>query len=243
MSILSSLRRGVSGLRTLLFPPTCPVCRAPMREGEQVICNHCCAAMPMTDYVGKIDNAMEQRLWGLTLFVQASALYFYIENSPYRRIVHAFKYGGRWRLARDMGEWYGGLLARSKAYDDIDVIVPVPLHPLRRLWRGYNQSEYLAEGIARAMGRRVDRRSLRRHTYTTSQTRHRKSERWDNVMGCFGVRRGANLAGRHILLVDDVFTTGSTICACSEALREAFPDCRISIATLAVSQREVADIF
>ena len=214
-----------------------------MREGEQVVCNRCRVAMPMTGYIGRIDNAMERRLWGLMPFVQASALYFYIEGSPYRHIIHAFKYGSKWRLASDMGEWLGGEMARSRAFDGVDVIVPVPLHPLRRMWRGYNQSEYLAEGVAKALGRPIDSRSLRRTRYTTSQTRRTKNQRWDNVHGRFAMRRGASFAGRHVLLVDDVFTTGTTLCACAEAILREAPDCQISVITLAVSQREVADLF
>ncbi len=243
MLILNKLRRALGDLHALIFPPVCPVCNATMREGEQVICNRCRVAMPMTGYIGHLDNAMERRLWGLVPFVQASALFFYIEGSPYRRVIHAFKYGSKWRLARDMGEWLGGEMARSRAFESVDVIVPVPLHPLRRMWRGYNQSELLAEGIGRVLGREVDCRSLRRTRYTTSQTRRTKNERWDNVHGRFEVRRGTQFAGRHVLLVDDVFTTGATICACAEAILSVAPDCRISIVTLAVSQREVADLF
>ena len=243
MLILSKLRRAIGDLHALIFPPSCPICNATMREGEQVLCNRCRVAMPMTGYIGRIDNAMERRLWGLMPFVQASALYFYIEGSPYRHIIHAFKYGSKWRLARDMGEWLGGEMARSKAFDEIDVIVPVPLHPLRRMWRGYNQSEYLAEGVAKALGRPIDSRSLRRTRYTTSQTRHTKNQRWDNVHGRFAMRRGASFAGRHVLLVDDVFTTGATLCACADAILREAPNCQISVITLAVSQREVADIF
>ena len=243
MLILSRLRRAIGDLHALIFPPTCPVCNATMREGEQVVCNRCRVAMPMTGYIGRIDNAMERRLWGLMPFVQASALYFYIEGSPYRHIIHAFKYGSKWRLASDMGEWLGGEMARSRAFDGVDVIVPVPLHPLRRMWRGYNQSEYLAEGVAKALGRPIDRRSPRRTRYTTSQTRRTKNQRWDNVHGRFAMRRGASFAGRHVLLVDDVFTTGTTLCACAEAILREAPDCQISVITLAVSQREVADLF
>ncbi|MBQ7791578.1 MAG: ComF family protein [Rikenellaceae bacterium] len=243
MLILNKLRHAFSDMWYVLFPPACPVCNVTLREGEQILCNHCRAAIPMTGFIGHVDNAMERRLWGLTIFEHASALFFYIENSPYRRIIHEFKYNGKWFLAREMGEWFGGEILRAGAYPNIDVIIPVPLHPLRRLWRGYNQSEYLAEGLSRVLEVPVDRRSLRRHSYTTSQTRRTKNQRWDNVHGRFRVRRGEQLAGRHILLVDDVFTTGATICACAEAIRAVAPDCRISVATLTVSQREVADLF
>ena len=119
----------------------------------------------------------------------------------------------------------------------------MPLHLLRRLKRGYNQSEYLAEGIGRILERPVDPKAVVRHRYNDSQTRQSKHDRWDNVKGIFRVRHPERLAGKHLLLVDDVFTTGATICACAEAILAAAPDCRISVATLAVSKHEIAGYF
>ncbi len=125
----------------------------------------------------------------------------------------------------------------SGLYDDIDLVVPVPLHYRKQLRRGYNQSTYLAEGIARELGVAVDGRALRRSRNNPSQVRRMHSERWEGVGGLFEVRHKERLAGRSILLVDDVFTTGATMTACIEAIRRAAPDCRISAAVLAVSRK------
>ena len=236
MLILNKLHRAAGDLLALIFPPTCPVCNATLSEGEQVICNRCRVAMPMTGYIGRIDNAMERRLWGLVPFVQASALYFYIEGSPYRRIIHAFKYGSKWRLARDMGEWLGGEMARSHAFESVDVIVPVPLHPLRRMWRGYNQSEYIARGIAAELGVKMDSRTLYRRHYNQSQTTKHSAERWKNVEGIFHLRGSEKFADKHILLVDDVFTSGATIISAAQTILATSPSCRISVATLATTR-------
>ena len=123
-------------------------------------------------------------------------------------------------------------------YDDVDVIVPVPLHYRRRIKRGYNQSELLAIGMARQMGVECDFRSLKRVRYNDSQTSKSRTERWMNVDDIFEVCRVDRLRGRHILLVDDVLTTGATISACAEEIiRACEGDVRISIATLAASTR------
>ena len=181
---------------------------------------------------------MEQRLWGLMPVVHATALFFYIEESRFRFLIHAIKFRGSWRTAILLGEWLGLILARTERFDEIDLIVPVPQHPLRRLQRGYNQSDYIADGIASVLGAKVSYHALRRKTNNESQTRHSRNERWDNVEGIFKVRRPEQLRGKHILLVDDVFTTGATIISCCDALFEACQQIRVSVATLAVSQKE-----
>ena len=138
-----------------------------------------------------------------------------------------------------MGRWYGRCLRESGLYGDVDVVVPLPLHPFKRMRRGYNQSEYIAEGIARELGVGVDRRSVRRCRNTASQARRPRRERYENVRDAFAVRRPGALAGRHVLLVDDVFTTGNTVISCGGAILRAVPDCRLSVAVLAVSHREL----
>lgn len=137
-----------------------------------------------------------------------------------------------------LGRHYGAELKEGGLYDDIDAVVPVPLHYRKLMKRGYNQSTYIARGIARELNTRVDTRLLRRKRNNPSQAQTIHTERWDNVNDLFEVRRQAEyLRGKHILLVDDVFTTGATVISCIEALHRAMPDCRISVAALAVSRR------
>lgn len=236
MSILSSL---FADAAALLFPPRCPVCGRPLDEGVRAVCTRCRMTAPLTRFWEEPDNPMTRRLRGFVPVVHASALFYYAEGSGWRRPVHDFKYRGVWRLARDLGRWYGGYLAESPFYNDVEAVVPVPLHWRKRLRRGYNQAEYLAEGIAAELGVGVERRSMVRLRDNPSQTLGGPHERWRNVENLFGVRHPERLAGRHLLLLDDVFTTGATVVSCASALLVAVPDCRVSIAALAVSRYEM----
>ncbi|MEG1622928.1 MAG: phosphoribosyltransferase family protein [Alistipes sp.] len=235
MSILSDL---LSDLGALFFPSCCPVCGERLKEGNHVVCTRCRADIPLTNFCHEVDNPLVRRLWGLLPVVQASAFIYFTQASGWRRLIHRFKYKGAWRLARQMGEWYGQELKESGLYDDVDVVVPVPLHLFKLLRRGYNQSDYLAEGIAVSLGVKVDRRSVVRRRNNPSQTQSEKSERWKNVERIFAVKRPKNLEGHHILLVDDVFTTGSTMISCGSEILRAVPNCHLSVASLAASQRE-----
>ena len=177
-------------------------------------------------------------------YAYAAALFFYHAEAGYRKIPQALKYKG----AVDAGIRFGRLLGRKLAgapfLRDVDAVVPVPLHWRRRWRRGYNQAEILAREIARELDARMFPRLLVRSRPTRTQTRLSVGEKARNVSGAFRLRAGASLPasrkapdgprGLHLLLVDDVYTTGATLHACFRVLREALPDARISIATLAV---------
>lgn len=237
---MSMLKRILTDIFHLFFPPVCPVCDGDMTEGEHFICTSCRMRAPLTGLCDEADNPMVRRLDGLLPVERASAMIWFIDGSGWQQMIHSFKYGGKWRYARLAGEWYGAQLRRSGLYDDIDVIVPVPLHYRKRLRRGYNQSEYLADGIASALGVKVERRCVVRCKNNPSQTSNTAAERWRNVEGIFHVRNAGPLRGKHILLVDDVFTTGATIVSCGEEILRSVEGARLSVATLAVTQRSMA---
>ena len=236
MSILSELLRDVS---SLFFPARCAVCGEPLAAGERMLCTYCRATAPLTGYWREADNPVVRKCWGMVPVVQASGFLFFVHGSGWRQLIHGFKYRGSWRTAREMGEWYGRYLSESGLYADVECVVPLPLHPFKRCRRGYNQSEYIAEGIAAQLGVPVERRSVYRRRNTAIQARKSHRERAGNVEGAFAVRHPERLAGRHVLLVDDVMTTGSTLLSCAGEILRAVPDCRISLAALAVSRREL----
>lgn len=232
------LRRIFADIAALLFPRECAVCGDTLAEGEEFVCTACRFRIPLTGFAADAQNPMKERLEALVPVKQASALFYFVAESDWRRTIHDFKYRGRWGYARGLGEWFGYVLRASGNYDDIDLVVPVPLHRRKRLQRGYNQSDYIADGIASALGVKVVHRAIERRINNESQTRHQRNERWRNVEGVFSVCKPERLAGRHILLVDDVFTTGATIISCCDALRSVCADIEISVAVLAVSQKE-----
>lgn len=231
------LRSILSAMSTLLFPRRCIACGEYVTEAMHGICMRCRYDIPLTNYWKESDNPVKRHFDGIVPIVEGSALFFYSGTSLWRTLVHKFKYGGEWHIARTMGRWYGAELKGSGLYDDVDVIVPIPLHPIKMLKRGYNQSTYLAEGISETLGVVVERRAVRRLRNNPSQARRRGAERWKNVDDIFGVRHAERLRGKHLLLVDDVLTSGATLSAAVRTILDAVPDCRVSVATLAVTRR------
>ncbi len=240
MSILCDISSVVLDVASLVLPRTCLACGRVLLEKEGCVCLSCSYNMPTTGYAKRKENPIKLLFDNILPVESATAMFWYVGGTEWQRIIHNFKYYGRWFFAQKMGEWLGEELRESGNFDDIDLIVPVPLHYRRRLKRGYNQSEQLALGVGRKMGVECDFGSVRRRLYNDSQTHKNHIERWDNVAEIFDVKRVERLRGRHILLLDDVLTTGATMSSCASAIIKACEgDVRISIATLAVSRRIV----
>lgn len=238
MSIFYDIAIVLRDVASLFLPRTCLACGRVLLENERCICLACRYNMPITDFARRSDNVVKQLFDNMLPVEAAMAMYWFVADTEWQHIIHNFKYHGRWLFAQKMGEWLGEELRESGNFEGVDLIIPIPLHYRRRLMRGYNQSEQLALGIGRKMGVKCDFRSVCRRSYNESQTSKSRSERWDNVEEIFEVRDANKLRGRHLLLVDDVLTTGATISSCAMAiLRACDGDVRISIATLAVSKR------
>lgn len=181
------------------------------------------------------DNAMERLLMGLLPFEHATATYLFRQHSTVRKVVHAMKFHGNTELCLMMGRQMGLDLLSSGRFDDIDLLVPVPLHWRRRLRRGYNQSELLCRGIGEVMNLEVCKDAVVRHRYTRQQSLQQGVRRADNVAGAFKVRKADKIAGKHVLLVDDVVTTGATVAACANTMA-AVDGVRISVAAFSMAQ-------
>ena len=219
----------------LFAPRHCAVCGAVLDDGEEVLCLKCDIGSPRTGYHLRADNPVEQRLWGRFPLVRAASYLRYGKGGDYRRILLQLKYGGRKDYARAMGRRMAADLARSGFFEGVDVLLPVPLHPGKERRRGYNQSVCLAQGVSDVTGIPVSVGNVRRRKFTETQTRKSSLQRWENVDGVFTAADATAFAGRHVLLLDDVLTTGATLTACADAL-QGVEGVRFSVLTLAVAE-------
>jgi ComF family protein len=219
---------------SLLFPRLCYACGNHLLRNESLICTECYILIPRTNYHLEGDNPVARLFWGRCKIEKAAAFSFYNRDSRIRRLIHNLKYKGIKDIGFELGKIYGLTLEKSGFTGDIDLIIPVPLHPSKERSRGFNQSLLICEGISKVTGLPVDAKSLGRITKTSTQTKKSRYERWKNVEGTFSVDDQTGISGKHILLIDDVITTGSTIESCVTELLKA-EGVKVSVAALAVS--------
>ncbi len=224
----------IDALLNLLFPRSCVVCGGCLVKGEEVVCTMCNSRMPRTNYHLQPNNEIEQRFWGKAEIEKATSYFFYNKGSDYRHILFKLKYNGYKELGEVMGRYMANELLASDFFKGVDVVIPVPLHSKRKKVRGYNQSEWIALGISLATGIPMDLNTLVRSVSNNTQTRKSVFDRWENVKDVFQVTSPEKIQGKHILLVDDVLTTGATLVSCATKLLES-SDVKISIITLAVA--------
>ena len=203
---------------SLLFPRLCYACGSHLMRNENLICTECYVAIPRTNYHSIKDNPVEQLFWGRCMIEKAAAFSYYNKGSRIRKLIHNLKYKGIKEVGFELGRIYGLSLKASGFTDDIDLVIAVPLHPAKKKQRGFNQSEVISLGIADATGLPVNFDTLIRKVVSATQTKRSRYERWTNVEGIFQITDTRSIAGKHILLVDDVITTGSTIESCTNEL-------------------------
>ena len=217
---------------SLLFPRLCYGCGNHLLRNENLLCTGCYVTIPRTNYHLEIENPVAQLFWGRCLLEKAAAFSFYNKGSRIRNLIHNLKYKGIKALGCELGRIYALSLKSSGFTSGIDLIIPVPLHPSKKRIRGFNQSESISVGIADVTGLPVDTYSLVRIMISATQTNRSRYERWTNVEGIFRVVDAEAISGRHILLVDDVITTGSTIESCANELLKV-EGVRVSVVALA----------
>lgn len=227
------MKRIWNDLLNLFFPRLCLICQTPLVEGEGHICLHCRQELPYTHFTDPKANPVYE-LFREVPAANATALLHFRKGGRGQKLIHALKYRGYKRLGLELGRMAVTANRQSGLFETVDLLLPVPLHPKRLRQRGYNQSEWIAQGIRSATGLPVDTTHLRRVRENISQTHKQIFERAENVQDIFRLEDPEALAGKHVLLIDDVITTGSTLKACAKALQAA-PDIRISILGIALA--------
>lgn len=228
------MRRWIFDFWNLLFPRCCLVCGKPVSVGEESLCICCLSQLPRTDYHLQPDNPAEKLFWGQIDIERATSYFHYERGGIYKQLLYQLKYGGCKEIGEMLGRYMAVECMPSGFFKGIDLIIPVPLHQSKQKERGYNQSEWLAKGISSVTGIPVRTDILLRTAANTTQTHQTFFQRRENVEKAFTVTSAGIPDGKHILLVDDVLTTGSTLLACARALgTQAHP--KISVLTLAIA--------
>lgn len=232
----------LKSLVDLFLPPVCHICNSRLLDDEEFICSACRDALPSTGYENywtnktapnRDLNPMEQRFAGQIPMIHAVAPFFYTRDSSLASLVHDFKYRGFSRLATTLGHIGSKRLENSGFFNDVDIILPIPLHWIKLWKRGYNQTEKIALGISRATGIPVGT-NLKARRHHRTQTSLTAEQRIANTAGIFRIDRPEEIEGKTVMLVDDICTTGATLLSASEALTSACPGVRLKLFTLGV---------
>jgi ComF family protein len=202
----------------LFYPDCCSACSAALVKGERIICTECLISLPQTNYHLEPENLLRRRLEGRLPVTDVLAFLKFTKNGKIQRLLHNLKYRRQPEIGIALGKLYGHRLRDAGVKLGADMLVPVPLHASRLRKRGYNQSGKFAEGLSEVLGIPVREEVLLRKTRTDTQTRKNKLRRWENVSEVFAVADEAAIKGRHILIADDVITTGATVEACGQVL-------------------------
>lgn len=236
--MMVSLNSIFDDLVSLFYPRLCKACGFSLFLNEEVLCTRCNHSLPLTNFHRYEETAADRVFYGRIKIHAAAARYYFRRGSKIQQLMHLLKYKGNKEIGIYIGRQYAYDLKLSARFSDVDLIVPVPLHPARLKKRGYNQAAVFAYGLAEGMKIPVVEHVLVRELASETQTRKSRLNRWENVKSIFAVYHTHTLENKHVLLVDDVITTGATLEACAQMLSD-IPGIRISIAAIAIAGKEI----
>lgn len=202
----------------LIFPENCLLCSRALVETENCLCSICKGSLPITShYLRSEDNDLTSKVQGLTEIGRAMAFLKFSKDGKSQKLLHLLKYRNHPELGEALGKWFGDVIKSQDFFKEWDLIVPVPLHKMKKRRRGYNQSEEFAKGLSQSLN--IPYRNLiRRKIFTETQTKKSRLQRLENVDQVFEIQEDINLLYQNVLLVDDVMTTGATLCSCANVL-------------------------
>jgi ComF family protein len=229
---VKSTKLWLNSILDFIYPRYCAACNNLLLLDEQEICLSCDYELPRTNFHQQKDHLVEQLFWGKVQLEFASSYLYYTKGNITQQVIQNFKYHGRKNIGYLLGKQYG---YEVKDYlKNIDFIVPIPLHKKKQKLRGFNQSEYFGKGLSESLQIPQETNLLVRNVYTETQTKRSRIDRWQNVESIFEVVEKEKPEGKHILLVDDIVTTGSTLEAAANSLQK-YDNVKISVLTLGVA--------
>lgn len=222
-------------LLEMFYPSVCEACDESLMQGEEVICTKCRYDIAKTNFAEENNNPVEEIFWGRENISSATAYCYYLKGGVMKPLLHKLKYRSKPEIGVELGKMLGGTLLNNSKYADLDFVIPLPLHPKRFHTRGYNQSEKIAQGICEVVDKTIETNNLYRSIETKTQTKKNRFQRWENVSDIFQLKKSESLKNKHVLLVDDVITTGATLEAATKTLNSV-EGIKVSIATVAFAK-------
>ena len=232
MNIIHHIKQYTEDVVHLFYPHVCIGCGTDVIERSATLCAYCFSELPVTDYFMYANNPVERLFAGRILIQKAGSAFYFTKKSVLQNIMHELKYKGNREAGLFMGKQTALAMQQSKRFEEVDVIIPMPLSSRRLQQRGYNQATIIAQGMASVLRKPVHNEAVVRNKNTTTQTGKDRTSRWQTMQYAFAINNAGLLQGRHVLLVDDIVTTGATLEACGDAIL-AVPDVTLSIATVA----------
>ncbi|MEM9686214.1 MAG: ComF family protein [Bacteroidota bacterium] len=220
-------------INTLLFPPLCLACTYPLTSNEVLVCTQCRHQLPLTHIHTDDADTVAKVFYGRVKIAKATALFWFEKQSIVQHLIHQLKYKGHQEIGTLLGNWLGAELCKTAHYSTVDVVIPVPLHPRKQRQRGYNQVSTFGLALAAHLNALYLEDVLIKTQHTKTQTYKTRLLRWNTIKERFAIRHRDAIANRHILLVDDVITTGATLEACAHTLL-CVENVKISIAAMAI---------
>jgi ComF family protein len=220
----------------LFYPHLCTGCGSDLVDEENLLCLKCINSLPHTNFAGHANNPVEKIFWGRLRLTAAHSEFYFSKESLMQHLIHQLKYKNNKGIGIYLGQLMGRNLLNSNRFQTIDYLIPLPLYPDKEHKRGYNQATVICNGISGVMNIPILKNNIIRQRVTETQTRKHRTERWVNVEGSFVVKNKTAFKGKHLLLVDDVVTTGSTLESCGHAIMKV-EDIKLSIATLAFATK------